>query len=469
MAHANLPRSFSLEELRKKEEKFALSQKNVIVSHRFTTYQFRPRKSLDPLEGSFVQREEDLILEEFPSKEDFLQILEAVVEDKLPLCPPELISIERCGDARSLRELEQKKKDSFDKNRETLSRQLVPTYTIRETRYASLFCQAAEEGSVPFEPIPLEDEPPDPTLFNVDSHLWTRVQENLNPETSEGKIYANLYSAPKVVSFIAEKAGSINAFNKEKASVFLTLVVKLMRLRLTPRGLRKLFRHSSPYVRAAGLVIARYLLPPEVVDEVLIQPHLLGLSGGVAGEPDMTERVVLVQGASMRLCELCRKLIEEDEVLEAWFPIYPSHAMKRLQSHLEDVSKGRPKAREVYESQETDSSCFVLCGFPDARRLALYVYEKAKQEGERVPGSEEYIDPPPTPQENSQKEGREEERRERGIKKVKQGVANKTRRHSASKIRIHGEQKKGQQALERLLVNTRKEDLKRKKTFTPYL
>ena len=358
----------SLEEYREKERRFAESQHNPLSCHHFTPHEFYfvPPK-FSKKENSKV----DLATDEF------VQVINAVVHEHLPPCIPQQVSI-----GSQLNEIESDRPNE-DKT----------VYAILSSAYASFFYRASAEGSVPFEAVPSNEEFSKKEQCNIDDQLWSRLQENLKYSTRETKFYAELYSIPRVLNFIERNVKSINAFNKQEGSVFMTLVLKLFLLRLTKKGLRKLLKHSNPYVVASGLVLARYVLSPEDLDDLLIQPHLL------LTPQDASHTVTTVKGESMTIAELTRRLVEEDELLEAWFPTYPTHILSTLRTHVGEVLKGERKSPVAYDGKGTDAyiQCSLVQGFESVGSLVHYVNTNAKSEGDVVPGADGCFVVPPTP------------------------------------------------------------------------
>ena len=192
-------------------------------------------------------------------------------------------------------------------------------FEVISPEHARCFYEFYKSSQFPFTPV---EDLPDPGKFNLDESLWDAI-ERLSADDDMDKILNCCETQDDIISYISTKVRSINAFDGNHPSIFFTLLVKYMKLGLNESHISELLSHSSPYVRALGIVISRYVFSPENIDKTLIS-YVAGLLKDGIHQCNISAcmEVCIMKGETIHLTRLIEKLIYEDEFLEAWFPIY---------------------------------------------------------------------------------------------------------------------------------------------------
>ncbi|KNH09675.1 hypothetical protein XU18_0360 [Perkinsela sp. CCAP 1560/4] len=233
-------------------------------------------------------------------------------------------------------------------------------YIILSEEHAREFYHNRSTGECQFT---FSDEVPNTAQYNMDDSLWNKVQDYLQ-KLRKGNLMS-LSNQDAIVKYIAANVRHINAFDKEEPSLFFALLVMYMDLGISEDRVRSLLVHECAYVKAAGVVIARYVFSPSQTDDILVTTQLLGRSMNEIVES--SHIVNVVQGESLTIPALIGNLIEHDEFLEAWFPIYSSVHHVILCENVRRVSHSRPK---IYED---DSISTLPFDFSNARSFFQYI------------------------------------------------------------------------------------------------
>uniref|UniRef100_A0A7S4KDG5 Pre-mRNA-splicing factor 38 n=1 Tax=Paramoeba aestuarina TaxID=180227 RepID=A0A7S4KDG5_9EUKA len=175
-----------------------------------------------------------------------------------------------------------------------------------------------------------------PSQYNIDETLWRRIQEYIGSEKGTSKP-----NQDNIIDHISTQIRSINAFDGDNPSMFFVLLAKYMALGISTENLQRLTDHENPYVKAAGIIMARYVCSPSQIDDILLTPALVG-SPEIAS--DFSKQVVYVmKGYCITIPELLEKLVKNDEFLEAWFPVYTPVHHAVLCENLRRLQNGMPK------------------------------------------------------------------------------------------------------------------------------
>ena len=211
------------------------------------------------------------------------------------------------------------------------------------------------------------NEIPDPSHYNVDDSLW----DSINNEVNQAKLCKTLednISHESIICYIQSNIQSINAYNGDNPSIFFSLMVKFIELGTSCQHLSEILEHSSPYVQALAIVIARYVLSPESV-EGLFSHYLMKHQSDVdaSAHSFLEPKVNILQDSSISIRDLIVKLSGEDEFLEAWFPIYSPIDQDILKTNIQSALDGRHRVQDDHGSPS------LPYGFNNARSFFEYI------------------------------------------------------------------------------------------------
>ena len=176
---------------------------------------------------------------------------------------------------------------------------------------------------------------PDSSKMNFDDDLWKQVDTTVARELKRSTTSStalddsatatlalkDVVTVAHVAQWSAKNVQHCGIFEVDGTASSLAVALFLLhRVHPTLSDLAQLGKHHNRCVRCVALFYARYVVPPEELLAVFLA--------------SLTDQTLVSTSAAghdtISLKDLCRQLLVDDEVFEAWLPQYPPVVLERL-------------------------------------------------------------------------------------------------------------------------------------------